>query len=403
MSGVVLALGAVGLAITAAWAAIASGTSLWGVLLASVLGGVGALVRMPSVTSRRWTLVPPILIACALVGSPPPPAATGVLAGALGTQLVIRLRVPRRAAGVATLAGACYLFVTLTAAGSVAGVPISNAPHLQWAELGMILAAVALWFLIEAGLEATTAPEWRQSPRYHVRRALEDWPIALVATSAAMTFAVLSAHSVMWALVVSILPYGIAHHLGARLARGRHIAALTVRALGRLPEAAGLTSAGHAQHVADLAVAMAKLEGMIGPELDQLETAAHLHDIGLLATTSPRSKHRGFASSEVASWGAEILATSHGLRPAADIVRITRDPFRVPGSDPDPKQDRRAQIIQVACRVVEALETGTSLNTAVEELYEHSLFQLDPHVVSLVRRAALISDSVLDELVRRRP
>ena len=189
-------------------------------------------------------------------------------------------------------------------------------------------------FLAEAAEHTSAAPTWRQARRYHLGKALADWPVALVAVSSAVIFAVLWPYSIPWALAVSGVPLAITIYLGSRIARGRSMARLTIRALGRLPEAAGLTQSGHAQAVADLATAMAKLDGFVGVQLAELEIAAELHDIGLLATAHESVRAGGFSSADVATWGADIMAESKTLRPAAAIVSQSHEPFRVPGARP---------------------------------------------------------------------
>ncbi|MFQ5554503.1 MAG: HD domain-containing protein [Acidimicrobiia bacterium] len=403
MQGVVLALGSVGLIAATVWAGASIETSPIPIVVAFAIGALGSLVRVPSVEDRRWTLVPALLVSVSLVGIPPWPTTVVVVAGVFTVQSAARLVVGRPTMSVASLGGVCVLFCGLGAIEGIAAVPLVAAPRLTWTELGLVLAVWAAWFALEALLEGWSHRDGKGARRHHVRRGLEDWPIALVALSAAVTFGTLARHSLGWAIALSLVPYAIAHHLGVRVARGRRIADLTVRALGRLPEAAGLAASGHSQGVADLAVAMAKLEGAVGSDLKDLETAAHLHDLGLLATTSPPVRERGFSSSEIAEWGVEMLQPSSSLRPAAAIIGTSRDPFRIPGADPDPDLDHRSQIIQVACRALECVEAGGGIDSAVEELYRHSMYQLDPHVISLVRPAARISQSVLDELTRRRP
>ncbi len=343
------------------------------------------------------------LVAVSLIGSPPWPGSAAVVAGALVTRGALVANSTRAAPSSAHVLGVATLFMALAGARLLTGVPLGDAPRLGWLELVGVFGAAVVWFVSEAVAEAVSLRASPAARRHRLRRALADWPIAIVGIATAVTMAVLWRYSIGWAIAMSIAPYGIAHHLGVRVARGREIAGLTVRALGRLPEAAGLSPAGHAEQVAALAVAMGKLDGLVGTELEELEVAAHLHDIGLLGTTTSPIRTLEFSSSEVAGWGADILTASRSLRPAAEIVRSSRDPFRFPGADPDPGLDPRCQIVQVACRVVDAVESGDSLEKAVGGVYDHSLYQLDPHVVALVRPAAAISEVVLDELARGSP
>jgi hypothetical protein len=368
--------------------------------VAVLAGAAATFVRMPSRSARRrWSPTPVVVLAVALIGTPAWPGTAAVLAGALGAAAMTPAR-SQLAPGPANLTGSAVVFIGLHLLRPLGAVPLADAPRLHWRELALVLVLAAVWYVTECSLEALASPESRAARRYWFRRALRDWPVAIVAISAAVTLAVLWSHSIPWALLVALGPFAITLHLGGRLAHGRELADNTVRALGRLPEAAGLVQSGHAQSVADLAVAMGRLAGYVGPDLEELEVAAQLHDLGLLATTRPSVRESGFSSAEVATWGAHVMSKSQALRDAAPIVAGFREPFRIPGADPDPHLDPRAQIVQVACMVVERLEAGSSIDTAVEELYRYSLFQLDPHVISLVRGAALTADTVLDELTR---
>ncbi len=400
MSGVVLALGSVLTVGATVWAAIAADLSAVAVALAGASGAAGSMVRMPSVRpGRSWTVAPMIVLTFGLLGTPAFPGPIAALAGvfvveAAGTERPNRVEV--------ALASSVTLLL-LWAAAPFAAVPLTAPPVLAVRELGVVAAVGTAWFVVEAVLHARTAPSWGEARRFHFVRALGDWMIGLVAVSSAVTFAVLWPFSAGWAFAVSLVPLAIAFQLGQRVAAGRTMAEVTVKALGRLPEAAGLTQAGHAQFVADLAVAMGKLRGLIGPQLAELEVAAHLHDIGLLATTDKSVRDGGFFSSDVASWGADIMRESTTLNPAAAIVASSAEPFRVPGLDPDPALDARSQIVQVACLFVRRVEAGTSIEDAVEDLYQQSLYQLDPRIVALIRPATAISESVLDEVGRLHP
>ncbi len=402
MSGMVLALGSVLVVSASVWAAVSTGAPA-SVTAAFAAGVTASMVRVPSPRRRRWTLAPMVLVAASLIGAPPWPGSVAIVAGAVVTRWALVTTRTREALSTAHAFGVASMFLALAGARLLTGVPLGDAPRLGWLELAGVFGAGVVWFVTEAAAEAASLRASPAARRHRLRLRLADWPIATVGIATAVTMAVLWRYSLGWAIAMSIAPYGIAHHLGVRVARGREIAGLTVRALGRLPEAAGLSAAGHAEQVAALAVAMAKLDGLVGAELEELEMAAQLHDIGLLGTTTSPFRTPEFSSSEVAGWGADILAASRALRPAADIVRSSRDPFRYPGADPDPGLDRRSQIVQVACRVVDAVESGNSLERAIETLYDHSLYQLDPHVVALVRPAAVISDVVLDELARGSP
>jgi hypothetical protein len=84
---------------------------------------------------------------------------------------------------------------------------------------------------------------------------------------------------------------------------------------------------GHAERVADLAVAVGGTLGLSRHELNQLETAALLHHLGQVCLDEP-DDGRPPEPVAVAQSGATILRGTQLLAPAGDIVASEWMPYR---------------------------------------------------------------------------
>ncbi len=152
----------------------------------------------------------------------------------------------------------------------------------------------------------------------------------------------------------------------------------------------------HVEGVADLALDVGRLYGLAGPDLDQLQKAAQLHDIGKIAI--PDDIVRKPAALTEEEWvfvrrhtvvGERILTPSPALRPVARIVRSTHERWDGDGY-PDGLLGERiplaARIIAV-CDAYHAMTTNRPyrqalpVDDAIRELERCSGSQFDPEVV----------------------
>ena len=159
---------------------------------------------------------------------------------------------------------------------------------------------------------------------------------------------------------------------------------------------------GHTRGVAALAVAVGRSLGLADVDLDELERAAQLHDIGKIAVPDQILRKPSALTED--EWvfirqhtvvGQRILAASPTLRGIGDIVRATHERWDGAGY---PDGDRRrghplpARIIAV-CDAFDAMTTTrpyrTALSTeaALAELRRCSGSQFDPAVVTAVADA----------------
>ena len=93
----------------------------------------------------------------------------------------------------------------------------------------------------------------------------------------------------------------------------------TIRALARIPEVAGLGEEGHADRTANLASRSGFDLAFSRKDLDELEYAALMHDIGRITLTEPAIIRVGYTDDDIARWGAEIIC---------EAPYLTRSPIR---------------------------------------------------------------------------
>lgn len=280
-------------------------------------------------------------------------------------------------------------FVTFAVAFSVVRRMIGDSLGTSgWEVLVPFLVAGLLWFAVEVGLWALlAAADRRVSARYLARAVLDDANVfvSLVATGA--LFGLMFEALGWWALPVSILPYSFAHGAFRRFQETRATYKQTIRALARIPEAAGLNIGGHADRTAALSVAMAKDLGLTPDEVEDVEFTALMHDIGRITLNEPSVVSQGWTDDDLARWGAEIIGGAPSLARVAGYVRHQYQPFRKPGEETDPTVSTAARIVKAAS-TYDANQVGRGLSPlqSLEELHQGAAYEYDPEVVAALRR-----------------
>lgn len=162
----------------------------------------------------------------------------------------------------------------------------------------------------------------------------------------------------------------------------------TVRALSRVPELTGHTPEGHGLRVADIATAIAREQGLGDNEVQDLEFASLLHDVGWLffsdATDAPESVSGTGEEEQVAEASAALIGKTAYLERVSQIVRDHR---KLPGSA-DRNQPIESQILKVANDFVELTETGgphLSARSALQHLTA-DVETYDAEVIRALRR-----------------
>jgi hypothetical protein len=189
----------------------------------------------------------------------------------------------------------------------------------------------------------------------------------------------------LWGPLFFSVPLLAAWYSFERLAAIRRTYTQTLRALSIVPELGGLVREGHAERVADLALAMGRDLGLDARELEYLEAASLLHHIGHVCLDDPSVLGRPVESSEVAQASAEMLQQAEFLAPAAELLSPDPHPF---GSGERSQTSVSGQVLRVASAFDELSEGGESRHVtgAVEALYSGPGYVYDPRVLAALER-----------------
>ena len=163
----------------------------------------------------------------------------------------------------------------------------------------------------------------------------------------------------------------------------------TIRALSRVTEVGGYTETRSRPTGGALSVAVGREMGLSEADLDDLEYAALMHDIGQLSLTDPISGGATVMVARdeqrrIAELGAEVIRQTGVMDRVAHIVEQQAEPFRRPGQPFDASVPVASRII----RVVNAYDdlVGGSMDTdrriaALDRLRLGVAYEYDPHVV----------------------
>jgi hypothetical protein len=256
-----------------------------------------------------------------------------------------------------------------------------------WRVLVPLVIAAAIWLLVDT-LVWIYFEEQGDFRLHTLAAGLTDDSnvfVSLVATGALFG---LSYRTLSWlALVVAGLPFIFAHSAFARFQQIKRTYRQTIRALARIPEVAGLGEEGHADRTANLALAVGHELGLTRSNIDELEYAALMHDIGRITLTEPAIIRVGYTDDDIARWGAEIISQAPYLERIADHVRRLHEPYRKPGELTDPAISTISKIVR-ATSVYDRLVVERELSAlqAIEVLHQGAAYDFDPYVVASMRR-----------------
>ncbi|WP_043266029.1 HD domain-containing protein [Streptomyces sp. CT34] len=149
-----------------------------------------------------------------------------------------------------------------------------------------LLALTALCDAVLAAALARARTGWPYGPLLRDElRALPGIGSAICATGVVIALA--TAVAGLWALPVFCLPLMLTQFAFRRYAAVRATYRQTIASLARATEIAGYTRHGHARRVAALSRAVGRELGLGAADLDVLEYAALMHDIGQLSLVDP--------------------------------------------------------------------------------------------------------------------
>ncbi len=281
----------------------------------------------------------------------------------------------RRSAGFA-----CYLLVSRF-------MDLLAYPEVMeaWKEIFVFLGAALVAFAVELGLGYLARRTRIAGDPLTLMVDLADLSVYASLTASGAMFGLAYWKVGWWALAVSMLPYAFAHGAFARFRDAKLTYSQMIKALGQIPEAAGHSRKGHAERCADLAVAVGAEFGMNSRDLERVEYAALMHDIGRISLNEPAVLQRGYTDSDIGAWGSEIIKEARYLEPVAEIVRRNHEPFRSPGQLRDDALPLASRIVRAVSAFDDALaDTGSSLE-AMEILHRGSAYEFDPAVTAALR------------------
>jgi NACalpha-BTF3-like transcription factor len=257
-----------------------------------------------------------------------------------------------------------------------------------WEDLFPFAVAVGAWLAVEVTIRALFVVGPRELSRsYLARSLLHDANVFIGLALTGALFGELFSSIGWWALPIALLPYSFAHTAFKRFQETKVTYRQTIRALARIPEVSGLGINGHADRTTEVATSIAKEMGLGPSQVDDVEYAALMHDIGRVSLSEPQILKMGYTDDDLARWSAEIIAESPYLERVAEQVRHQYDSYRKPGEQDDPEVSIVSRIIKVSAAYDWMVhKKGMSPLEALEELHAGAVYEYAPEVVASLRR-----------------
>jgi hypothetical protein len=258
----------------------------------------------------------------------------------------------------------------------------------EWEDLVPFLIALLAWLSVEVLLRAILVLGPRELSRTYLARAmLHDLNVFVGLALTGALFGELYPEVSWWALPIALLPYAFAHSAFRRFQETKVTYKQTIRALARIPEVSGLAVDGHADRTTELATSIAKEMGLGPSQVEDVEFAGLMHDIGRVSLNEPNVVKMGYTDEDIARWSSEIIAESPYLERVADDVQQQYEPYRKPGEQEDPGVSIISRVIKVSAGYDwKVHKDGRSPLEALEELHAGAAYDFDPDVVASLRR-----------------
>ena len=258
----------------------------------------------------------------------------------------------------------------------------------DWRDLFPFGVALAAWIGVEVILRALLVFGKRELSRsYLARSMIHDMNVFLGLAMTGALFGELWPEIGWWALPIALLPYSFAHLAFRRFQETKITYKQTIRALARIPEVSGLGTDGHADRTTELATAIGKEIGLGPVQVEDVEYAGLMHDIGRVSLNEPQILRMGYSDDDLARWSSEIIAESPYLSRVATHVRHQYEPYRKPGEQTDPDVPMVSRIIKVAAAYDwQVHQDGLSPLQALENLHAGAAYEYDPEIVASLRR-----------------
>ena len=217
-----------------------------------------------------------------------------------------------------------------------------------WADLVPFVVALLAWIAVEVFARSMLVVGKRELSRSYLARSLiHDLNVFLGLALTGALFGELLPAIGWWALPIALLPYSFAHLAFKRFQQTKVTYKQTIRALARIPEVSGLGVDGHADRTTELASAIAKEIGLGPVQVEDVEYAGLMHDIGHVSLNEPQILRMGTAI-PTSHAGARRSSPNRRTSRVATHVRHQYEPYRKPGEQTDPDVSIVSRIIKVA-------------------------------------------------------
>jgi len=254
-----------------------------------------------------------------------------------------------------------------------------------------LLAMLLVVVLIE-----TTLNTFRQVDRNPV--PLKPVFIGQVRSTGALHLSILSVGALLaiaypplreWSFPLFLAPLAATQFAFRQFASIRKTYLQTIGALSRVPEMAGYTQPGHSKRVAQLSVEIAQELGVAQQDIDEIEYAALLHDIGRVSIPDPADAQDA-SKLELALTGAGIVRETGHFPRVADMIEKQYEPYRRRGEDANPGLSLGAKIIKVSSAFDDLTRPGGTLGLStwdvLERLHLGMAYEYDPQVIQALTR-----------------
>ena len=261
-------------------------------------------------------------------------------------------------------------------------------PRLDLAHAVAIGCVAFTWYAVAAVVRALTSGDRRRfGRRVLLWQAMRDGPVYIALFSGGAMFGFAWEAMSLWALPVALLPFGFSHLSLSRVATTDRTYRQTIMALGRIPESGGLVGYGGAERTGALAAEVAGEIRLPPAEVERVEFAGLLHDVGRVVFTDPEMASGGYSDADVAAWGAAIIQESPYLSRVGQLVADHHKPYRRPGEARNELVPQAAQVVKVAAAYDRSVhDEGKTVAEALEELHRGAAYDFDPEVVAGLRR-----------------
>ncbi|KGN39615.1 HD-GYP domain-containing protein [Knoellia subterranea] len=326
---------------------------------------------------------------------------TLVLAAALVLAMVIRKALKRSTEWYLVAARTIGATVTawLVRIGSDGGHGVwawqVNAERPSWLVAVVMLLAAAVGLYIDLVLTALVRARRKGLPgAVTLRDELgEAQALTLGVLAAGPLVAFLAPVIGLAALPLGLLPMVLTYVAVRRYTNNRATYRQTIGTLSRLTEVAGYTPTGHAARVAARSVTIARVLGMHAQEIQDLEYAALLHDLGQVGLRSPIPEGATVMTSpddqrRIASEGARIVRRTEVLDHVADLMERQTTPFRHvrEWGEQIPVESRIIKVANAFDDYSHGRADQASVDAALERIHLGLGYEYDPEVVEALIR-----------------